>query len=131
MSYRLVEPEDFTEDQQSFIEDFSQTVEVASSNSNIIMSTKDIRSCHLVASDAYARIVGLSRGKDVGGRMDRDMPREGTAAFADCYVREDRRRRFSTEWSNVEPRSAPPRPQGRCHQSPFAPLAPENRSRRR
>lgn len=91
MSYSLVEPEHFTEEHQSFIERFGRTIEAGSSNSNIITSTKDVRSCHLAASDAYARLVGLSRGKDVVGRMDRDMPCDGTAAFADCFVREDRR----------------------------------------
>ena len=91
MSYSLVEPEHFTEEQQSFVERFSRTVEVASSGSGVIAGVKDIRSRHLTATDPYGKIVGLPRGKDVAGRMDHDMPCEGTAAFADCFVREDRR----------------------------------------
>ena len=90
MSYSLVEPEHFTEEQQSFVERFSRTVEVASSGSGVIAGVKDIRSRHLTATDPYGKIVGLPRGKDVAGRMDHDMPCEGTAAFADCFVREDR-----------------------------------------
>ena len=91
MSYSLVEPEHFTSEHQLFIERLMKTIQAASSSSNVITSAKDIHSCHLTASDAYARIVGLQQGMDVVGRMDRDMPCEGTAAFADCFVREDRR----------------------------------------
>lgn len=89
--YSLVEPEHFTDEHQSFIERFARTIEVASSGSGVIAGAKDIRSRHLTASDSYGRIVGLPCGKDVTGRMDRDMPCEGTSAFADCYVREDQR----------------------------------------
>ncbi len=91
MSYSLVEPEQFTDEHRSFIERFAKTIRAASSSSNVVTSAKDVRSCHLTASDAYARIVGLSSGNEVVGQMDRDMPCEGTAAFADCFVREDRR----------------------------------------
>lgn len=91
MPYSIVEPGNFTEEHQSFIDQFAQTIEIASSRSALIAGAKDVRSCHLTASDRYGRTVGLSRGKEVSGRMDRDMPCEGTAAFADCYVREDRR----------------------------------------
>lgn len=91
MPYSLVEPEHFTHEHRSFIERFARTIEVASSSSGVIAGAKDIRSRHFTASDSYGRIVGLPCGKDVIGRMDRDMPCEGTAAFADCYVREDQR----------------------------------------
>jgi hypothetical protein len=89
--YSLVEPEQFTDEHRSFIERFAKTVEAASSGSALIAGAKDIQSRHLAASDRLARIVGLARGQDVAGRMDSDMPCEGTAAFADCFVREDRR----------------------------------------
>ncbi len=91
MPYSLVEPEHFTDEHRSFIERFARTIEVASSGSGVIAGAKDIRSRHLTASDSYGRIVGLPCGRDVTGRMDRDMPCEGTSAFADCYVREDQR----------------------------------------
>lgn len=91
MPYSLVEPEAFTDEHRSFIERFSRTVEVASAGSDVIAGVKDVRSRHLTASNAYGRIVGLRCGKDVAGMMDRDMPCDGTAAFADCYVREDQR----------------------------------------
>lgn len=91
MPYSLVEPEHFTDEHQSFIDRFARTIEVASSVNGVIVGAKDIRSRHLTASDSYGRIVGLPCGKDVAGRRDHDMPCEGTAAFADSYVREDQR----------------------------------------
>jgi hypothetical protein len=91
MPYSLIEPEQFTDEHRSCIEKFARTLDAASSRSGLIAGAKDIRSRHLTASDPYGRIVGLPCGKDVAGRMDRDMPCEGTAAFADCYVREDSR----------------------------------------
>lgn len=90
MTYSLAESQSFIEEHQSFIERFARTIETASSTSGAIVGAKDIHSRHLTASDAYARIVGLRDGKDVAGRRDHDMPCEGTARFADCYVREDR-----------------------------------------
>ena len=90
MTYSLAESHSFIEEHQSFIERFARTIEVASSSSGAIVGAKDIHSRHLTASDAYARIAGLRYGKDVAGRLDRDMPCEGTARFADCFVREDR-----------------------------------------
>ncbi|MGN6231858.1 MAG: hypothetical protein ACTHNZ_11960 [Trinickia sp.] len=91
MSYSLVDPERFTDEHRLFIERFGRTIDVASSASGAIAGAKDVHSRHLTANDAYGRIVGLPRGGDVAGRMDRDMPCDGTAAFADCFVREDRR----------------------------------------
>lgn len=90
MSYTIVEPERFTEEQQAYIERFARTIEVGAAGSGVIAGIKDVRSLHLTATDPYGTIVGLPRGKDVAGRMDHDMPCEGTAAFADCFVREDR-----------------------------------------
>lgn len=90
MTYSLVEPEQFSDEQQSLIERFARTIETASSSNGLIACAKDVHSRHLAATDYYGRIVGLARGKDATGRLDRDMPCEGTAAFADCFVREDR-----------------------------------------
>ena len=51
MSYSLVEPEHFTEEQQSFIERLSRKIELSSSSSGVIAGAKDIRSRHLTATD--------------------------------------------------------------------------------
>ena len=90
MSYSLVAPEQFTEKQQRFLEKFRQSIDLVSSRSGAIVGAKDVNSRHFIATDSYARIVGLHKGGDVAGRFDREMPCEATAQFADCYVREDR-----------------------------------------
>ena len=90
MSFSLVAPEQFTTRQQRYLEQFRQSIDLVSSQSGTIVGAKDVNSQHFIATDAYARIVGLSKGGDVTGRLDREMPCEGTAQFADCYVREDR-----------------------------------------
>ena len=75
MHYPLVEPEYFTDVHRRYIEHFSHAVDLASScSSDTIVGAKDVHSRHLTASDPYARITGLSFGKDVAGRMDGDMP---------------------------------------------------------
>lgn len=90
MSFSLVAPEQFAARQQQYLEKFRQSIDLVSSQANAIVGAKDINSQHLIATDSYARIVGLPKGGDVTGRFDREMPCEGTAQFADCYVREDR-----------------------------------------
>jgi hypothetical protein len=90
MSYSLVHPAQFTEKQKRFIERFCCSIAIVSSRSRTIVGAKDIESRHLVSTDAYAQIVGLTMGGDVTGRFDRDMPCQSTAQFADCFVREDR-----------------------------------------
>jgi len=91
MTYGLVAPEHFTPAHKRFIEEFKQAVCVVSTHTDLIMGAKDVYSRHLISTDAFARIVHLPRGGDVIDRFDRDMPCEGTAQFADCYVEEDRR----------------------------------------
>lgn len=91
MRYRLVEPTNFTDTHLSFIAQFARNVELVSSCSGAIVGAKDIHSRHLVASDPYSLLVGLSCGKDAAGLMDRDLPCVEIARFADCYVREDGR----------------------------------------
>ena len=86
---KRVSRENFDERQKAFIETFKGSVRTISSQTDVILGAKDIHSRHLVATDAYARLVGLARGADVADRLDRDKPCEGTAQFADCYVRED------------------------------------------
>lgn len=90
MNYELVPPEDFTDAHRSFIDAFRRSIDVLSSQTDVIVGAKDIHSRHVIATDAYARLVGLVKGADVTGRLDCEMPCEGTARFADCHIREDR-----------------------------------------
>lgn len=89
MDYQLVSPERFTEEQSEFVAQFRQSVTQISGQTDMIVGAKDANSRHLASSDAYARIVALKRGDDVVDRLDKEMPCEGTAQFADCYVQED------------------------------------------
>lgn len=91
MHYALVEPEHFTDAHRSFVMQFAHAVELVSSCNDAILGAKDVRSRHLTASDGYARVIGLSFGKEVTGRMDSDLPCEEFARFASCYVRQDLR----------------------------------------
>ncbi|NHR03804.1 hypothetical protein HA052_01220 [Chromobacterium haemolyticum] len=89
MDYQLVSPERFSEEQSEFVAQFRQSVSQISDQTDMIVGAKDANSRHLASSDAYARIVALKRGDDVVDRLDKEMPCEGTAQFADCYVQED------------------------------------------
>jgi hypothetical protein len=81
MSFSLVAPEQFTARQQQYLEKFRRSIDLVSSQAGAIVGAKDVDSRHLIATDSYARIVGLSKGGDVTGRFDREMPCEGTAQF--------------------------------------------------
>jgi len=85
----VVSPESFNVEQRRFIDSVKDSVGMISLQTDLVFGIKDIHSRHIAATDAYGRLVGLARGADVAGRLDRDMPCEGTAQFADCYVRED------------------------------------------
>jgi hypothetical protein len=89
MGYTLVSPENFTVEQNKFVESFKESVNLISSQTDLVFGAKDINSRHLISTDTYANLVALPRGVDVVGRLDRDMPCEGTAQFADHYVQED------------------------------------------
>jgi hypothetical protein len=91
MPYSLVSPELFTVEQQQLVDRFKDSILAISSQNNICMGAKDIHSRHLIATDAYAQIVGLKNGQEVTDRFDRDMPCEGTAQFAADFVNEDQR----------------------------------------
>jgi len=100
MSYRLVAQENFTVEQTVFMEKLKESISLISAQSNIILGAKDIYSRHFISTDAYANLVGLPRGGDVENRLDRDMPCEGTARFAESYVKEDRRLLQSSDMNN-------------------------------
>lgn len=89
MDYCLVTPESFTAEHRRVVEEFRKSVLVVSSHTDMILGAKDVNSRHLISTDSYAHIVGLRKGVEVSDRFDREMPCEGTARFADCYVRED------------------------------------------
>jgi hypothetical protein len=89
VSMKLVAPENFNFEQQMFVDSVQNAISMILSQTDLVFGIKDIHSRHIAATDAYGRLVGLVRGSDVAGRLDRDMPCDGTAQFADCYVRED------------------------------------------
>lgn len=61
MTYAMLAPDCFTDEHKSFLAGFRQSMEMLSSSSNMMLGAKDIRSRHLAATDAYARIVALER----------------------------------------------------------------------
>lgn len=79
-----------TESQQAFLDVFKHAVAVISGQTELILGAKDLESRHVIATDSYSHLVGLRHGGDVAGRLDKEMPCEGTARFADAYVAEDR-----------------------------------------
>lgn len=88
--YNLVSPDHYTNDQKLFVNRFIDSILMLSEQTDIIMGAKDIHSRHIISTDAYAKIVALDNGKEVAGKFDKEMPCEGTAQFADCYVQEDK-----------------------------------------
>jgi hypothetical protein len=89
VTYKLVPPERFTLEQQHFVDAFKSSIRMLSSHTDLIMGAKDIHSRHIIATDAYAKIVQLRHGNQVVDRLDKEMPCEGTAQFADVFVEED------------------------------------------
>ncbi len=86
-----VSPAEFSPEQSAFLNRFTQSLHLISDQAeNIILGVKDIHSRHLVGTDATAKILALTHGMDLAGRLDREMPCEGTAQFADSFVAEDR-----------------------------------------
>jgi len=89
LQYQLISPDQLTSEHIEFINNFKLTVSVLSSQTDFVFGAKDIHSKHFIATDAYAKLVGLSTGADIANRYDRDMPCEGTVEFADSFVCED------------------------------------------
>lgn len=87
--YRLVSPEMFTREQKQFVDKFKELICSISSQTDLIFGAKDIHSKHFMSTDSYAKLVKLNSGHEVTDRFDRDMPCDGTAEFAHCYVQED------------------------------------------
>lgn len=89
MSYKLVAQENFTIEQKAFMEKLKSSIQLISQQSNIVLGAKDVHSRHLMATDSYAGLVALPKGRDVADRLDCEMPCEGTASFAESYLKED------------------------------------------
>ncbi len=89
LSYKLVLPENFTIDHIDYIKNFNRSISNLSAKTNIICGAKDINSRNIIATDSFAKIVGLKSGGDVIDRLDKQMPCQGTAENADSYVKED------------------------------------------
>jgi transcriptional regulator with XRE-family HTH domain len=87
--YKLVSPEDFTEEQKIFLDSFQDSVNIISSQTELVFGFKDIHSKHVISTDAFAHLVALPHGQDIAGRFDRDLPCEGVAQFAEDFVNED------------------------------------------
>lgn len=88
-SYKIVLPNDMTEEHIDFINDYKNSIYKISKQFDIILGAKDANSRHIISTDSYAKIVGLNAGDDVADRLDKEMPCEGTSQYADCYVKED------------------------------------------
>jgi hypothetical protein len=86
---QLVQPVDYTPAQQKYIQAFEKSVLLISQTSNIIMGAKDVNSRHIIATDAYSRIIGLQHGIEVKGKLDSEMPCVGTAKYSPDYIQED------------------------------------------
>ncbi len=89
-TYKLLEPADFLPEHLAFIEKAKSSIQFLSEQSNDMLGIKDINSQHIISTDAYAKIVALKKGNEVEGRMDLDMPCQGTAEYAHQYVAEDK-----------------------------------------
>ena len=88
--YALVSPENYNKEQLKYVENFKKMIEMLSENTDTMMGAKDIYSRHIISTKAHATIVGLKKCGDVSGRLDRDMPCDGTAQYAEQFVQVDK-----------------------------------------
>ncbi len=89
-SYKIITPELFTQEHLNYIDDFKKSINMISLQSDLILGAKDTNSRHIISTNSYATIVGLTNGNDVANMLDKEMPCENTAQYADCYVQEDK-----------------------------------------
>jgi hypothetical protein len=87
--YKIVKSNEFTLEHLNYIDHFRKSISLVSGQIDIILGAKDVDSRHIIATDSYAQIVGLKSGNEVSDRFDRDMPCDGTAQYAESYVKED------------------------------------------
>lgn len=86
-----VSPAEFTPEHTIFFNRFKASLlHISEQMDDVILGVKDIHSRHLIGTDATARVLALKHGMELAGRLDCEMPCEGTAQFADSFVAEDR-----------------------------------------
>lgn len=91
MPFVLVSSTDFSCEHRRVLLGMVRSFGQISTHTGMVCGVKDVESRHLAATDAFARLVGLTRGGEVARRLDGDMPCAGTAEFAEHYRREDLR----------------------------------------
>ncbi|RTL13155.1 MAG: hypothetical protein EKK54_01295 [Neisseriaceae bacterium] len=88
--YKLIKPEDFTKEHVEHIENFKKMIKMLSDSTDTLMGAKDINSRHIISTTSHSKIVGLNRCGDVTGRLDSEMPCDGTAQYAEQFVQVDK-----------------------------------------
>lgn len=88
--YKLIDKKHYSNEHITYIDEFRRMINYLSANTDIIMGAKDINSCHIISTNEYAKIVGLKKGNEVIDRMDKEMPCEGTAQYAETFIAEDK-----------------------------------------
>jgi hypothetical protein len=89
MSYSIVSQNKFTLEQKTHIESMKDSFKLFYSEwPDIIICVKDTESRYIAASNYTAKLVGLSCGEDMSGRLDYDLPCKA-AEFAQDFVDED------------------------------------------
>lgn len=89
LRYYTVNACEYSLSQKSFLKEISQGIEFISKTNNIIMGIKDVNSRHIIATDKYAKTIGLTNGYDVNGMMDSDLPCKGIADYAETFIAQD------------------------------------------
>jgi hypothetical protein len=89
MSYALVASENFTLEHKNYLEAVKGYFRSDFHPPKFISGVKDIDSKHIISTDVFAMMAGLSCGEDVADRFDCDMPCKA-AELAQDFVDEDR-----------------------------------------
>jgi hypothetical protein len=87
--YSLVPPHEYSEQHTLFINQVTQGIQLLSQTSHVIMGLKDINSRHIIATDKYARTIGLLKGNDVNGMLDKDLPCQAISDYAETFIAQD------------------------------------------
>lgn len=87
--YNLIDPTCYEKYHISFINQISSSIRLLSKTNSIIMGIKDINSRHIIATDKYARTIGLVKGTELCGRFDKDLPCESIARYSETFVAQD------------------------------------------
>jgi hypothetical protein len=88
MAYNLVSPENFTEKHETFLESVKGSFRSGLYPPGFVSGIKDINSRHVITTDYFGMLVGLSCGEDIAGHLDRDLPAK-VSELAQDFVDED------------------------------------------